>query len=334
MENKYFAILALLAFSSAVIAGCSRAIVTQTVSVSNGSGEYPGTSQVAYPTLTRPYSMVTVSQPGAIPSLTTNSIIPTRTKIPLPALISTWTPIPTLAPGAITKTIMQYYKNNGGCQLPCWWGITPGQTSWQEVREILSPISQEQGPFVKSGAPRYDYSLPISEEPLAFPSFPYIEPKFWMEDKIVSIININSQWIQQNFDYSLSGVLNTLGMPEEIWIKVRTDTPNLPPYELFLFYPTKGILLASNGETRVDGQNLLVCPQKFRLGNFPPALFLFSPNISYSFSQLGKITGRFDADDFILLEDMDDKLDEKAFFDAYSNPGTKTCITIDTQKIP
>jgi hypothetical protein len=31
--------------------------------------------------------------------------------------------------------------NNGGCRLPCLWGIMPGISSYQEARSILKPLT-------------------------------------------------------------------------------------------------------------------------------------------------------------------------------------------------
>lgn len=32
-------------------------------------------------------------------------------------------------------------EKNGGCELPCWWGITPGKTSWQDAAHFLGSFS-------------------------------------------------------------------------------------------------------------------------------------------------------------------------------------------------
>jgi hypothetical protein len=32
--------------------------------------------------------------------------------------------------------VSEMLQDNGGCRLPCWWGFTPGETSWQTT-EIL-----------------------------------------------------------------------------------------------------------------------------------------------------------------------------------------------------
>ncbi|MCP4538783.1 MAG: hypothetical protein GY832_16745 [Chloroflexi bacterium] len=31
-------------------------------------------------------------------------------------------------------------ETNGGCDLPCWWGVTPGQSEWQTVMDLTETL--------------------------------------------------------------------------------------------------------------------------------------------------------------------------------------------------
>ena len=81
-----------------------------------------------------------------IPSV--NTIQATSIELPLietpsPELIvePTWTLPATLpVPDSFSK-INQLLRTNGGCRLPCWWGITPGETTWEDARSILFPLA-------------------------------------------------------------------------------------------------------------------------------------------------------------------------------------------------
>jgi hypothetical protein len=34
-------------------------------------------------------------------------------------------------------------QTNNGCRFPCWWGIEPGTTSWQDANNFLSQFGQD-----------------------------------------------------------------------------------------------------------------------------------------------------------------------------------------------
>ena len=89
-----------------------------------------------------PFSSVkptATQRPTAIPSPAA-TLLPTLTPRPTWTPSPTWTPIPTRTPTAtplpfptlesaeMQSFIAEMLSTNGGCELPCWWGITPGET--------------------------------------------------------------------------------------------------------------------------------------------------------------------------------------------------------------
>lgn len=74
-------------------------------------------------------------------------VLPTASPVPSPS--ATTTPIllpstPTLQPTmdeANTKAlILEFLKTNGNCKLPCFWGITPGETTLDEVKRFIENL--------------------------------------------------------------------------------------------------------------------------------------------------------------------------------------------------
>ena len=47
------------------------------------------------------------------------------------------TPFPPLATEELENKIFELLRMNNGCELPCWWGITPGETQWADARRLL-----------------------------------------------------------------------------------------------------------------------------------------------------------------------------------------------------
>lgn len=285
--------------------------------------------------------IVHLSSPTATefsPSVTpTFTPLQTKNKTPRPKSSSTWTPIPTLPRDEAIEAMLSLYKDNEGCQLPCWWGIYPGKTTWESARKLLDPIRPTTRYVVNSTLDTYTFYLEVSQDmhPLK-----YVESVLWVKDGFVRAIALNASWIKEDFDYSLSGILRTLGQPEEIWIKVNTDTMmDLPFYELDLFYPSKGILINSSGEARaVNDIAVTICPKEFRRGKFPPGILLWDPSHLYSYQEIGSdlLGGSRDigGESFYLLRKIAFDFNEEDFYNAYKDPTINDCFDIDMDKLP
>lgn len=97
-------------------------------------------------TIPDPTSIVTI-QPTNTP---THQIQFTSTPhgTPLPTPAFTWTSLPilpTLSTSGADLLISDLLINNGGCKLPCWWGIMPGETPWNEAYQTLSTFATIDG---------------------------------------------------------------------------------------------------------------------------------------------------------------------------------------------
>jgi len=65
--------------------------------------------------------------------------IPTQTPLPpRPSKALTPTSVPTLADSEEQELVLNLLQDNGGCQLPCWWGFTPGETTWHTAQEFFA----------------------------------------------------------------------------------------------------------------------------------------------------------------------------------------------------
>lgn len=283
--------------------------------------------------------------PKSATPLPLNLKTPTLTKVPLLTLTSsfaptiTWTPVPTIMPDEIQRTILGYYTDNGGCELPCWWGITPGKTPWQEVRRVFSPLAHEQGPFISEKGffiYTYHFEVPHHLDPLGLGFF---EPTLWVRDNIVVAIGLNSGWIERNFDYSLAGLLKTFGQPDEIWMNLSTDAPDHKAnYEVDIFYASKGIFLNSTDTGSFTENSATICPQMFRRGSFPPGILALPPLNEFSYAEITQIflDSRLDiaVPTFHLLKDLNNNFDEASFYTTYLNPDIATCIDIQLNRLP
>jgi hypothetical protein len=255
----------------------------------------------------------------------TPSPLVTNTPSPVPLTIT----IPTLSPQEANQVLLELFEDNGGCQLPCYWKIIPGKTLWADLSTFVSSVG---GIYYQYGTPtivRYDISFEKFDVPIGG-----ISPRIWVENGVVKAIGINSSWVSWDFDYSLAGLLQSFGIPEEIWIRPVAESMD-PFYYLVLMYPSKGILVNLLGDAEKQDQRLIVCPQEiFSRSPFPPQLLLWNPNEQVTFdNDFGK---RLIDDDLgwvmeeyrLLQEVTSDNLTNKEFYDTYGEPNEDTCINV------
>jgi hypothetical protein len=110
-----------------------------------------------------------------LPSVTPNDIVveptrtlPTATSLPVsttalpvtsgetftPLATEALAPLPTLSPVEAKAFVLELTQNNGGCELPCFWGFTPGQTKWQTAEPLLTSFAYQ----IDYGAPDGTFS--------------------------------------------------------------------------------------------------------------------------------------------------------------------------------
>lgn len=322
-------LLVLIIFLALSCTGCA----TQgRIPVTSIATEPPTTSATPSATVTPVATATTEVIPTFTPRLPT--LAPTLPGTLAPAVIPTWTPVATLPPDAALEALLTLYDDNGGCELPCWWGITPGETSWAEARTKLAPLGWMSGPYGEGEAAYYAFSFDVPE---TLDTLEYFGPDLGIKEGIVVGIGVNSRWIETDFDYSLAGLLQAFGSPDEIWLKVVTDVPSEPYYNIDLFYPTKGILVSASGPIQMDDTRVIICPREFRLGSFPPFLRLWDTtmNLQYqsiSYSTMGSSV--LDISDYHLLEEFSDDFDSEDFYATYLDPQTTICFEINSNNLP
>jgi hypothetical protein len=227
------------------------------------------------------------------------------------------------------RLLTQFLETNGGCQLPCYWGIIPGETSWDYTLQFLSSIGNVVGPGGKGKVASYGLRLNDIGGDLG-----EMKPGFWVRDGVVVAIMINSHWIRKDFDFSLAGLLVEFGLPEEIWLRPTTDTPGQPYYELALWYPSTGIVVKMQGYATKNDYYLSICPQDiYSYLATPPWLYLWNPNEQVDFKYFGlelldDDLGWLTKDYKPLSELSVDKLTNTDFYELYKSTDAETCVNV------
>lgn len=255
------------------------------------------------------------------------SIQPSQTLIPTASptgkVAPTWTPLPTLSIKQAQEKINALNLNNGGCQLPCWWGITPNITTWQETLQFLASFTVikqgENGSFFEGGKTYHTmyfevyYDIPGEEESRRM--------LFSGQDGVVIGITVFPPDTEPN--YKLDQLLMLFGKPNQIYVSAQpySQTVELPPAIIILDYTNFGILASYQFPLHKSGENLNICPK-----SVGARLELQDPQIKYTNAlsieeYVSMITG-FDPKKLENVSEMN--ID--AFYEAFQDPSSSVCL--------
>ncbi|MGB8984152.1 MAG: hypothetical protein WCC12_19960 [Anaerolineales bacterium] len=174
----------------------------------------------------------------------------------------TWTAQPTLIGSNAIEAINHMIATNGGCKLPCWWGITPGETSWENALILLSrfsPTVTSSGPFdltrdanTRHTLMAYSVSYKIPDSRIGRGA------SIDVLDDVVSIVYVGSESTGEIF--TIPHLLSEYGEPANIFIKTYSDTPTgILPFYIVLFYPDYQFTAIFEFEGNKAGETISVC---------------------------------------------------------------------------
>jgi hypothetical protein len=170
-----------------------------------------------------------------IPSSTS---VPTETKFPIftatlinPTPTLYLTPLPTFSVEQERVKFYQFYNFINGCRLPCLWGITPGVTTWTEMRQFINRfyshhyIDEIKWSITKSEtSDTYAWYVkhPICCADYAVPVF------FEVQSNIISAIQIDREL--SGYLFPLDRLLTEYGQPDRILLNTSTNKGDITVY--------------------------------------------------------------------------------------------------------
>ncbi len=176
------------------------------------------------------------------------TITPTKTVVPTSDQELLETPLPTLSAPESVKFYKGLLLNNGGCKLPCFWGIVPGTTEWNTAKAFLETFAE-----VREG--KY-YSARIQD-----PEYPWsIVIQFEVQEGIIVEVIVGPT-VTSNF--TIDKLLIDYGKPEEVYLLTYRNAPAFPlPAYLVLDYRHQGILAKYEFTSeKINDNEFLVCSQ-------------------------------------------------------------------------
>lgn len=222
-----------------------------------------------------------------IPTLTTtlaHTVSHTKTPTEMPTI--TFTAVPTLSTDEAYVYMQAFLRNGPDCRLPCWWGITPGQSTMLDVQRQLAAFS---------GAAEYTYLgksrgwlvgnlgifYPHDEDIMVEIFSTYLAPQ---DNDVVLAISVTTQaYLKTNGsleklygnpiynkileDFNLFQILHKYGQPSQMFITahvkyVGLDNDPLPTdtFVIRLLYPAEGIFARYHMPVKRVGDKFRFCP--------------------------------------------------------------------------
>jgi hypothetical protein len=263
-----------------------------------------------------------------IPSLPYLSTLPPATVAPTPTKFiaipttpePTWTPVATLPTEIRKQNLIELFSTNGGCDFPCWWGVSPGDPI-QKVYALASVVGKSPG--IDGSDHYYTWSL----DNLNLVDF---DMNFHIgANQIVQHIDISIREPSRFRDYyvafeeqlSLASLLGRYGKPSEVLLLVepRIEPDSQIEYALFLAYEPQGFGVEYSG--LVDSEDpIRICSVKLNDYHLRyVSLYMRDPQ------QVIVERNGFYTNDFQPLDQVA-SMSSDVFFQVFSNDESSPCI--------
>jgi hypothetical protein len=232
--------------------------------------------------------------------------------------------------------LAQMLADNGGCELPCWWGITPGETSWEETIRVFT----EQGIRVsEAGQLGLEYPSGQYRERTLYADM--LDVVFHEQNGVVqSVLVENDDYylpLRDDFAalwgrYALQPVLSRHGPPSQVHLNLNVGAGCVgsglfPDYVMWVIYQDQGIAIRYSGMLISDHEKYLVCPVFGQVGQIQ--LRLQSPGADAELvdpsSEVYDLGGTFSI--YGTAADLAG-MSEQEFYEAFSDPVPQACISI------
>jgi hypothetical protein len=204
---------------------------------------------------------------------------PTATREPSPTPTTTPEPFPTfdiakstLSQEAATQNLIELLETNMECELPCWWGIVPGETKVNSIESTFVPLGFDWYRDYEDLRDNTNYKASVSIK---------------STENIVQTIEVRGGAGEETYDrnqawrpYALPRILEQLGAPVQAYVfyPFRFDRGGMQAYRLFLYYPELGVEVDYLGKAQPLDESprwARACPSILETDEIN--LFLFQP---------------------------------------------------------
>lgn len=288
---------------------------------------------IIQPTVTLGSEITNTQMPTPVSTETAAMVHATATFTPV-AATPTITPIATLSVLEEGEFLRMLMANNGNCDLPCWWNITPGITEDQAARDMFA--SQGIDDWIAS----FDGTYRIMSLGYPYADSPYYSSdvlmQLWVEDNVIQFIRVEGSRRQDEErhlftrdwqQYKLSSILKSFGIPTYVTLTPEISADAGPSYyQLRLSYDSLGIEVSYIVAPEVsNGGKEQICSD-FEHTNYI-YLVLYPPE-RVTDVPVNIIPNHLD--DYISWEAMTG-MNLENFYETFENANESVCVEIDTR---
>ncbi len=261
------------------------------------------------------------------------------TPSPSPVL-PTPTRLPTLPAEEAEQEIIDLLLHNAGCKLPCWWGITPGETSLQTARSSLETFEALAIANIfdqDSGSARWfvtengliidvDVSLVSDRETLT------------TVDGLWVVLQVTRKLDEGGFEVvwdnplddrylpadMLPQILTTYGPPDEVLVQANEGWR---VFDLILDYASRGFAIWYTADLDHVGDNYQGC-----MANAYTHLALWDADLAYTWAEGVTRTSSGEEWEIEALNEVFQSLEKATsltldeFYQTFANPENTTCL--------
>jgi hypothetical protein len=186
---------------------------------------------------------IAVNTPSPSPTIEIHPQLPTRTP--------TSTPYPTPIPISSEQITQAYFHLGEGntCELPCFLGVVPGKTLWEDTKSILAPYTASTR-FGLEGKYGQFAAIVLDEQSSE------LELRFLIGTESRTI------YLEMSNKTPLSEFLVTVGPPNQVLLRSAGLEGMGTSFGLVLEYFRRGILAFVDGDFQIVDGKAQICPEQ------------------------------------------------------------------------
>lgn len=284
------------------------------------------------PTFPSATSLPATTTPTPGPVSSTRTLMPAPTpKPPTPTVPPSPTLAPTLTADQEQALVLDLLQNNAGCRLPCWWGFTPGKTTWQTASTFFTSLGKNiinMGRSYTSYGVEFTimkYDIRLSQEYVVINgniAMIWVGIGMVRNEKAVFGDPLFAKALQY---YMLPHLLTAYGLPDEVLIRTFSSAPGggWVPFHLLLFYPMQGILVDYQGPNEKKGNNLQWCPQNTNI-----TMWLWMPERKLTLKDISRIGPNLPLEEVLSYHPIEEAtgMSLREFYETFKEPGNSLCL--------
>jgi hypothetical protein len=166
------------------------------------------------------------------------------------------------------RKLYDLFANNGGCELPCFLGITPATTSWQDAKVLFEEFARN--------APLTPNPFAVSSIHTEYIANVFTNSEVTLRGHIQTNVDVNDLVQQMVFQveitrdgrtesrdkhlvwFSIRGIFNRYGQPDSIFLY---STESDLGYSIYIVYEKLKLAVAYTGESTLnEDDSRTLCP--------------------------------------------------------------------------